>query len=152
MIYLLLLESSCKAVGVQTENSTEATDLLQSNNRHACKNLSVKLLSIWGLQFDQKVGAGLVSEILVIFNGLFRCIDADVSSKLKLDAVTDGTLNDLGCLRLPQSLSASDASKVTTFYIVLVKVMIYHYSFCYYVNKFVESCLRLSIYLYFLIN
>lgn len=128
---LLLLASSRKAVGVQTEIAAEATGMPQSVNQHARQNLSVKLLSIWDPQSDQKVGAGLVSKILIIFDGLFRRINAEVSSQTKLDPVADGALNDLGCLRNPQSLSASDASKLTTFYSVLVQVITSHYSFCY---------------------
>ncbi|KAK4788295.1 hypothetical protein SAY86_019614 [Trapa natans] len=103
-----------KAVGIQTENAAEA-------NGH--QNLSVKLLSIWSPFSDRKDGGGIVPRIFLIFGGLFRCIGADVSSRVKLDGVADGTLKDLGCPGHPQSLSTPDASKVMSFFLILVKVM-----------------------------
>ncbi|XP_031390704.1 protein SENSITIVE TO UV 2 [Punica granatum] len=112
------LASTHKAIGVQTEKAVEATCQIQrDNDRHAHQNLSTKLLFLWGPPFD-KVGNGIVSKLFVPCYGLFRCIGADVSSKMKLDSVADETLCDLGS----QSLTASDASKVSRFYSVLVKV------------------------------
>lgn len=130
----LLAESTSKTVGVQTDEAGETTGILLNNDLYAHWGLSRKLLSVWSPSLDQNAGRSLLPKLYVACHSLFRCMGIDVSSKIKMDSLADGSSTDFSWLCHLHPLTASEAAKMSKFHSVFTKVIDYSCTCCIFVK------------------
>ncbi|XP_056173863.1 protein SENSITIVE TO UV 2 isoform X1 [Syzygium oleosum] len=116
------IESTSKTVGVQTDEAGETTGIQFNNDLYARRGLSRKLLSVWSPSLYQNAGRSLLPKLYVACHSLFRCMGIDVSSKIKMDSLADGSSTDFSWLCHPYPLTASEAAKMSKFHSVFTKV------------------------------
>ncbi|KAF8028257.1 hypothetical protein BT93_E0999 [Corymbia citriodora subsp. variegata] len=116
------IESTSKTIGVQTDEAGETTGIQFNDDLYARRGLSRKLLSVWSPSLEQNAGRSLLPKLYVACHSLFRCMGIDVSSKIKIDSLADGSSTDFSWLCHPHPLTASEAAKMSKFHSVFTKV------------------------------
>ncbi|THF94037.1 hypothetical protein TEA_020446 [Camellia sinensis var. sinensis] len=119
----VLVTSTCKAIGVQTDKSGESTILSNKNDLSTSQCRQNKLLSVWESSSGQGSPRNLVSKLLVAcetdFHVLFGCFN--LSSKGTLNSLADARSSDVSLQdHKPPTLSA-EAEKVSHLYSMLTK-------------------------------
>ncbi|PON63346.1 hypothetical protein PanWU01x14_132560 [Parasponia andersonii] len=118
-----IVTSSCKAAGVQTDDSGVFAQVF-SNDLLTSRDLSKKLLAIWGLPNKQMLGRNLVSNLLVAcqtdLHVLFGYMGMNFSVKSRMDSpVYESSNMDLQYHVNSQPL---EAAKLSHLYSVLTKI------------------------------
>ncbi|GMP95360.1 hypothetical protein CsSME_00044440 [Camellia sinensis var. sinensis] len=120
----VLVTSTCKAIGVQTDKSGESTILSNKNDLSTSQCRQNKLLSVWESSSGQGSPRNLVSKLLVAcetdFHVLFGCFN--LSSKGTMNSLADARSSDVSLQdHKPPTLSA-EAEKVSHLYSMLTKI------------------------------
>ncbi|XP_024169936.1 protein SENSITIVE TO UV 2 isoform X1 [Rosa chinensis] len=118
-------ESTSKATGVQTDETSASAQAIHNDDQHISDNLSKKLLAIWGSPNEQELGKNVISNLLMAcqtdFHSLSGCIGMNISSKLRMDTAGD----EGSCIAASQNMHISrnpEVAKVSHLYSVLTKV------------------------------
>lgn len=126
----MLGTSVCKAIGVQTDNATEAINLNHKDESSTPRHCSKKLIDLWDPPIGSQSGRNLVSKLFVACEtdllDLFGCLgSSSFSLRTTMDSSVDKS-SDVAfhCHKYP--VHSAEAAKVSHLYSMLTKVCIYN--------------------------
>lgn len=117
--------SSCKAIGVQTDVGGICAKVFLNDDLPTHRDLSKKLLGIWGLPVNPMLGRNMVSNLLVAcqtdLHVLFGFMGMNMSVKTRMDSPACESSTTVSQYHLQSSYSL-EAAKVSHLYSVLTKI------------------------------
>lgn len=117
--------SSCKAIGVQIDVGGICAKVFLNDDLPTHRDLSKKLLGIWGLPVSPTLGRNMVSNLLVAcqtdLHVLFGFMGMNLSVKTRMDSPACESSTTVSQYHL-QSSYTLEAAKVSHLYSVLTKI------------------------------
>lgn len=125
-IFHVAATSSCKAIGVQTDVGGICAKVFLNDDLPTHRDLSKKLLGIWGLSVNPMLGRNMVSNLLVAcqtdLHVLFGFMGMNLAVKTRMDSPACERSTTVSQYHL-QSSYTLEAAKVSHLYSVLTKVL-----------------------------